>query len=83
MTVLWEWGFEGTPTLFSFFSGFLCDIGLLVFQVTTDLGKNNPATGTSGAVTEFGVHVTREPEGKEEGKARKVFEDTFSENFPH
>lgn len=49
----------------------------------TDLGKNNPATGTSGAVTEFGVHVTREPEGKEEGKARKVFEDTFSENFPH
>lgn len=47
-----------------------------------DLGKNNPATGTSGAVTEFGVHVTREPEEKE-GTARKVFEDTFSENFPH
>ena len=39
----------------------------------TDLGKNNPATGTSGAVTEFGIHVTRKPEGKE-GKAGK---DTF------
>ena len=46
MTVLWEWGFEGTPTLFSFFSGFLCDMGLLVFKVTTDLGTFQAKMGS-------------------------------------
>ena len=40
MTVLWEWGFEGTPTLFSLFTGFLWR-GVVGFKVTTDLGKKD------------------------------------------